>query len=531
MKKTLHKAVTVLIIGHCLLTNFANAQLNTVLTFTSTNSSPMGSLISDGTNLYGMTSGGGANNQGTVFKVKPDGTSYINLLDFSGTNGTGPRGSLLSDGIYLYGTTSSGGANNNGTVFKIKTDGTSYTNLFDFNNTTSGINPYGSLISDGTWLYGTTSTGGVSNHGTIFKIKPDGTGFDTLLTFRGINGSTPEGSLISDGVYLYSMTKIGGANNQGTVFKIKPDGSNYSDLLDFSMNGLNGGHPTGSLISDGVYLYGLTSYGGVNGFGNIFKIKPDGSNFTVMMEFDGINGYFPYGSLLSDGNYLYGTTYNGGLGTFGNIFKIKPDGTGFSNMVDFNGTNGSYPHADLLLINGVFYGTAKEGGASDYGVVFSLCLAPPTISVNSATICAGSTATLTASGAATYVWNTGATNASITATPSVTTTYTVTGTNQPNCMSTDTVHVFVNACLGIAEIENNTRVTVYPNPSTGNFVVTTTESVDKVSVTDVLGNELLSVNSNGTTININLSAQPSGVYFIKVSSNGIQTTKRIIIHN
>jgi len=59
-------------------------------------------LISDGTYLYGMTQQGGDDNKGVVFKIKLDGTSYTKLLDFDGTNGETPYGSLVSDGSFLY---------------------------------------------------------------------------------------------------------------------------------------------------------------------------------------------------------------------------------------------------------------------------------------------------------------------------------------------------------------------------------------------------------------------------------------------
>ena len=50
-----------------------------------------------------------------------------------------------------------------------------YTKLLDFSGTTNGELPQGSLISDGTFLYGMTSQGGTNDMGVIFKIKPDGT--------------------------------------------------------------------------------------------------------------------------------------------------------------------------------------------------------------------------------------------------------------------------------------------------------------------------------------------------------------------
>jgi hypothetical protein len=69
----------------------------------------------------------------------------------------------------------------------------------------------------------------------------------------------------------------------------------------------------------------------------------------------------------------------------------------------------------------------------------------PTITVNSATICAGSTTAITANGANTYTWNTSATTATITPSPTVTTNYTVAGTDVNGCVSTGTAQVLVNA--------------------------------------------------------------------------------------
>ncbi|MHB8261029.1 MAG: T9SS type A sorting domain-containing protein [Bacteroidia bacterium] len=76
---------------------------------------------------------------------------------------------------------------------------------------------------------------------------------------------------------------------------------------------------------------------------------------------------------------------------------------------------------------------------------YSPSFVPPTVTVNSPAICAGSTATLTASGVVTYTWSTSATTASITATPTITANYTVTGADANNCMAWATSTVTVNA--------------------------------------------------------------------------------------
>jgi uncharacterized repeat protein (TIGR03803 family) len=219
-----------------------------------------------------MTAFGGTYGFGTIFKIKADGTGYIKLLDFvDSTSGKDPEASLVYDGTYMYGMTNWGGANNVGTIFKIKTDGSGYIKLLDFPGYPSGSRPHGGLISDGTYFYGMTMYGGVNGFGDVFKIKPDGSGYSIIHSFPStIGGSSPWGSLLYDGTYLYGMTFYGGVNNYGTIFKIKPDATGFINMLDFA-DVANGALPYGSLISDGTFLYGMASSGGANSYGTLFK--------------------------------------------------------------------------------------------------------------------------------------------------------------------------------------------------------------------------------------------------------------------
>lgn len=355
-------------------------------------STPYGSLISDGIFLYGMTQTGGINNNGVLFKIKTDGTGYAKLLDFSGTaNGSTPYGTLISDGIFLYGMTYQGGSNNNGVIFKIMLDGTGYSNLFNFGGGTNGKHPYGALIFNGAFLYGMASDGGSQPEGMLFKIKPDGTEYSTLLNFGGVaNGAVPYGDLISDGTFLYGMTTFGGnsgfggfytgsgsGTGGGVIFKIKADGTGYSKLYDFgTIGGLNGSNPYGSLISDGSFLYGMTSNGGTgsctDGCGIIFKIKPDGTGFSKLLDFGGLNGQSPNGSLFLDGTFLYGMT-SGGYSSNGNVFKIKTDGTGFTVLLNFTGTsNGRNPQGSLISDGTFLFGMTEKGGTNGGGTIFKI---------------------------------------------------------------------------------------------------------------------------------------------------------------
>ena len=87
----------------------------------------------------------------------------------------------------------------------------------------------------------------------------------------------------------------------------------------------------------------------------------------------------------------------------------------------------------------------------------------PTITALSSptSICVGSSATLTASGATSYTWNPGGLNtASIAVNPTVTTTYTVTGTTTLVCSGTKTVTLVVNPTPTLTAVSNPAAICV-----------------------------------------------------------------------
>jgi uncharacterized repeat protein (TIGR03803 family) len=183
---------------------------------------PTGSLTLSGSTLYGMTWGGGTSDSGTIFSIKTDGSNFKVLHSFNGDDGDGlcPGGSLVRSGSTLYGMTSGGGTSDRGTIFSIKTDGSNFKVLHSFNGD-DGDGPMGSLILSGSNLYGMTPGGG--NSGTVFSIKTDGAKYNILHSFNGAtnDGGYPNGSLILSGSTLYGMTSGGGTSDRGTIFSVK----------------------------------------------------------------------------------------------------------------------------------------------------------------------------------------------------------------------------------------------------------------------------------------------------------------------
>jgi uncharacterized repeat protein (TIGR03803 family) len=337
---------------------------------TSKGANPHGSLTLIGDSLYGMTLSGGNTGVGALFRIHKRGTGFKKLLDFGGNNkGSSPYGSLSAIGDTLYGMTSQGGSNNLGVIFKINKNGNGYQNLIDFDGSNKGSSPFGSLFFSGNLLYGMTSSGGTFNNGVVFRINSSGTGFTKLIDcFNAPEGNSPL-DLISDGSFLFGVTLYGGMNGLGVIYKTNMDGAGYQKLFDF--NESNGSNPGSALTLIGDSLYGTTTAGGVNNYGVVYRIARDGGGFQKLLEFNGTNGKKPYCSLTSVDGLLYGTTQNGGVNDDGIIFKINKNGTQFSKLIDFDANNGYNPNS-LILIGDSLYGMTLFGGADHSGVIFRM---------------------------------------------------------------------------------------------------------------------------------------------------------------
>ncbi|MFT3704905.1 MAG: Ig-like domain-containing protein [Agriterribacter sp.] len=337
-----------------------------------------GSLIQakDG-NLYGMSYWGGTANYGIIFRITLTGTYTVLRSLASATDGAYPYGDLLEakDGS-LYGMTSSGGINYNGTIFKITTTGT-FTVVRSLNTSTDGGSPTGNLVqaTDGNF-YGMTKYSGGGTYGAIFKLTT--TGVYTVLKKLDLTttGGYPNGSLFAntDG-YLYAMTNQGGSSFYGTIFKINTAGT--FTLISAINGAAQGNEPQENLVTGkDSALYGLTRYGGVYNYGTVFKVC--GGVTSVLRSFnkttDGAN---PSGALLraTDGNF-YGMTETGGTNSVGTIFKITPTG-GYTVLRQLKtATDGAYPKGSLVQgPDGALYGMTSTGGTGSGGTIFKITTA------------------------------------------------------------------------------------------------------------------------------------------------------------
>lgn len=184
----------------------------------------------------------------------------------------------------------------------------------------------------------------------------------------------------------------------------------------------------------------------------------------------------------------------------------------------------------MLTGNASFTVIGTSGTCADtaYYTVSVNALPSVSLTTSSKTVCAGQSATLTGSGALNYVWSTTEINPSIVVNPTVSTTYTVTGTDINGCSNTVILLQSVSECVGI-ENQGTTVVNlaIYPNPNTGKFTVETPQQVD-VQVFDMVGKRILEQRLDAGKTELDLEAFSKGIYLLKVLNGHHSENHRII---
>jgi uncharacterized repeat protein (TIGR03803 family) len=255
---------------------------------------PYGLVLGTDGALYGMTDGGGANfctpsgrGCGTIFKITPQGnlTTLYSFCSLPGcTDGVGVSAPLVqgTDGN-LYGTTTGGGAYNYGTVFKISRGG-SFTTLYSFcvsAGCPDGAAPGGLVQAADGNLYGTTAEGGANgyyNYGTVFRVTLSGA-LETIYSFcslaRCSDGWGPFGLVQATDGNFYGTTSGGGEHKHGSLFRVSPEGA-LTTLYSFFCSRsdcTDGLYPSALVQGTDGKLYSTTGKGGAEKHGTFFSLS------------------------------------------------------------------------------------------------------------------------------------------------------------------------------------------------------------------------------------------------------------------
>lgn len=198
--------------------------------------------------------------------------------------------------------------------------------------------------------------------------------FTTLHTFTALNnntnsdGANPQCSLLLLGDTLYGTAYNGGPSGYGTVFSVKTNGSDYRLLYGFANQ--DGAWPDAGLLLLTNNLCGTTFGGGPSVGGIVFTIDTSGTTFNMLTFFTGNNGDFVTGPLVLAGPTFYGSTST-------TIFALSTDGSNLNTLYTFTALGTNDTNADgngtsnLILSSNKLYGTTRFGGTNGAGTIFA----------------------------------------------------------------------------------------------------------------------------------------------------------------
>jgi uncharacterized repeat protein (TIGR03803 family) len=336
-------------------------------------------------NFYGtavVSEVGPPNEGGTVFSLTPAGVLTVLYTFLPGSQNDYPNGSgpgLLVQGPdgKLYGTALGGGTNNHGVVFRLNTDGSGFQVIHLFcskPNCADGNTPTALVVGADGNLYGTTIYGGAGQKGSctggacgaIFRVTPSSGAYKVVFSFTNPKkqGYEPTSLMLGPNGSLYGLS--------GPLFEFTPSPKKFKIAAKFPIvNGIPAiGNP--SVVGPNGNIYGLYFVLGTNGIG-VFEFDVNGEKgknvqlFPFYSTIDG--GGSPQQVILaSDGN-IWVCDYNGSTG-YGDIISLSPsDGTLLQSFTPFSPSAavGAYPFGITQATDGTLWGTASDFGIAPEG--------------------------------------------------------------------------------------------------------------------------------------------------------------------
>lgn len=352
-----------------------------------------------------------------------------------------------------------------------------------------------------------------------------------------ITGGAFLGSDLDPGPGTYTLPVIGSGVNASDI---------YVSMLDTAGNFLWAGNFSGpsNETPSGFFVDAAKNVHVIGTYSNTVDFDPNASTFTLssVNDMPAIcklrNNYYcvvplPPINTTPIGNQQVCATKSATLSASG-------IGTGFwyasANSTNALGSGSVFITPSLTAGTYTYYAEANTCTNSVIRTPITLSVAAlPTLSVvsSSTVICANATATLTASGAVNYNWNTGASGLSIVISPSVNTLYSVVGTDSNGCFDSTSVVQNVSLCTGIFNASNHSNfVDVYPNPSSGEIWVNLNNLNLKemeFKIENLLGQSLVFGMVPNDFFVTNISGFTPGLYFLRIEQEGkLIASKRIV---
>lgn len=280
------------------------------------------------------------------------------------------------------------------------------------------------------------ANGTIVPQSTTYTVPAANGTFTTQYTQTSLDGSCPQVYVIEIEIqktvgafsplainFLDGNTICAGASNGDLEASF--GGGSGSVLVDWSVDGLGDYDDNTNISGVAAGSYTIVVKDALNctdtGVVVINQINPPTnltafsvSSATVCANQTGVNYAVP-----TQSNVIFFWNYSGGVASI----------NGSGNNVDLN--FGNAPHTGTISV----YAQNSCSTTATMSMAVAVSAAPNVVISGNNSMCDNTQEVLTASGATTYTWNSGATTSSITISPTVTTVYTVTGADAVGCLA------------------------------------------------------------------------------------------------
>jgi len=373
--------------------------------------------------------------------------------------------------------------------------------------------------------------------------KLGGVGQYTATASTGFVTSTAT----NNGFTFINMTTFGGANNANTFIDqiVITTGGQYEYVALDAFNWTTSAvltaatSQTNSACYGGTGLASVTASGGASGY--TYSWTPTGGtgatstplsagNYTCTIKDAAMTTLTKTFTITQPAPLVVGATASPASAVICKGASVSLSGTGASTYTWTGGVvNGSAFNPTTTATYTVT--GANASACTNTAVITVTVNALPVIGATSthSMICAGSSSTLTATGASSYTWNTGATTAGITVSPTITTSYTVTGMNVSGCTAMAMVTQSVSLCTDIEQLSSSSpgKVKAYPNPNQGLFSIEI-PAMSELSISNALGEVLFVRMLDEGKHELDLRDQAAGIYVVKLISGNRQEVLKLI---
>lgn len=335
--------------------------------------------------------GNSSDDLGVIYRIDTKlNNTFTVVYQFTNATGCQPVSPLVFDGdMFLFGSTIRCSQFNNGNLFRFRISDYYFEVIYEFSSVSNPNSLFLNKVNG--LLYGTAGVGSSTYDGSIFTIdikheQPSIT-FKQLFSFDYRTGTYPS-NLILFNNSLYVNTEMFGENGAGTLIKMDLDGKNARLIHAFGSHDEFGCAPWGRLVlvmdkQQQQFLYG-TTMGAAGCSSTLYRIRLTTTMSDEIELVETFNqttiGKAPFNGLIQSTNrdLLYGITSEGGINNHGTIFRYNINSNqSIEKVFDLPSGNtfGSEPIGGLLEVgNYSLYGTTSSGGKYNLGTIYQITL-------------------------------------------------------------------------------------------------------------------------------------------------------------